>query len=257
MATFHQIKSYGAYWLTNVDEHSLHSPFFYDFYTKVVKANSEPVAIAEKLRASLLESNLSITVQDLGAGSVLTSPTRKVKDIAQISLSHQKFSALYARAIDYFHCQEVLELGTSLGINTLYLAQNKQTKVTTFEGAPTVAAIAQDTFTFAGVHAIQLIEGDLNTTLPGYLRSAGKIDFAFVDANHRYEAVMSYFENLLNASRESTILVFDDIHLNEGMERAWEAIKAHELVYATADLYRCGFVFLNPSLNRQHWILRF
>lgn len=257
MATFHQLKSYCSYWLLNVDEHSLHSPFFYDFYTKIVKATSAPFLTAEKLRANLLMSNLSVTVQDLGAGSVLASAERNVKDIANVSLSHQKFSALYARVIDHFQCKQVLELGTSLGINTLYLAQSKASIVTTFEGAPSIAEIARDTFKFANSKNIRLVEGNIGLTLPYYLRNTSKIDFAFVDANHRYEPTLSNFEHLLDASHEKTILVFDDIHLNKDMEQAWEEIKLHELVYATADLYRCGFVFLDPSLNRQHWILRF
>lgn len=257
MATLHQLKSYSSYWLLNVDEHSLHSPFFYDFYTKVVKATSEPLSYAETLRTNLLKSSLSIEVQDLGAGSVLGANQRSVKDIATVSLSNQKFSALYARVIDYFQCKQVLELGTSLGINTLYLAQSKLTRVTTFEGAATIAEIARDTFKFAASKNIKLIEGDIATALPYYLRNSPKIDFAFVDANHRYKPTLHNFEHLLDASHEKTILVFDDIHLNEEMEQAWEKIKEHELVYATADLYRCGFVFLDPSLNRQHWILRF
>lgn len=257
MATLHQLKSYCSYWLLNVDEHSLHSPFFYDFYTKVVKATSETHVTAEKLRADLLKSSLSITVQDLGAGSVISSPERWVKDIANISLSNQKFSALYARVIDHFQCKQVLELGSSLGINTLYLAQSKVTTVTTFEGAASIAEIARDTFKFANSKNIRLVEGDITTTLPYYLRNTPKIDFAFVDANHRYEPTLRNFEHLLDASHEKSILVFDDIHLNKEMEQAWKEIKEHELVYATADLYRSGFVFLDPSLNRQHWILRF
>lgn len=257
MSTLHQLKSYCSYWLLNVDEHSLHSPFFYDFYTKIVKARSEPSVIAEKLRADLLKSSLSITVQDLGAGSVLTSPERSVKDIANVSLSQKKFSALYARVISHFQFKQVLELGTSLGINTLYLAQSKTSTVTTFEGAESIAEIARDTFKFANSKNIRVVEGNINTTLPYYLHNTPKIDFAFVDANHRYEPTLLNFEHLLDASHEKTILVFDDIHLSKEMEQAWEEIQQHEMVYATADLFRCGFVFLDPSLNRQHWILRF
>jgi predicted O-methyltransferase YrrM len=257
VAAFHQLKSYLTYWFLNVDEHSLHSPFFYDFYTKVVKASNEPLAVAETLRQNLLSSNLTITVNDLGAGSVLNSPTRAVKDVAKTSLSTQKFSAIYARTIAHFQCKQVLELGTSFGINTLYLAHDNTTHVTTFEGAFAIAEIAKDTFRFSNTSNVRLIEGDITTTLPYYLRNTHKIDFAFVDANHRYEAVIRNFELLLDASHEKTILIFDDIHLNPEMEKAWKEIKANELVYATADLYRCGFIFLDPSLNRQHWILRF
>lgn len=240
-----------------MDEHSLHSPFFYDFYTKVVKQESQSFETIEKLRRELLSSKLEVSVNDLGAGSVLNSDTRKVSDIAGISLSPERYSQLYARTIEYFKCKHVLELGTSLGINTLYLGMTKNTRVFTFEGSPAITEIARDTFTFANAKNITLIEGNIDTTLPSYLANHGKIDFAFVDANHRYSAVMDYFNWLVDASHEKTVLVFDDIHLNSYMQKAWTAICKHELVYATADLYRCGFVFFEPSLNRQNWILRF
>jgi predicted O-methyltransferase YrrM len=255
--TFFQVKSFLSYWLHSVDEHSLHSPFFYDFYTKVVKPVSPPNALAEKLRSNLLKSDLTLTLTDLGAGSVVRSNTRKVSEIARTSLSPAKYSQLYARTLAYFHCKNCVELGTSLGINTLYLAASAETKVATFEGDTSIADMARDTFVFSRARNIQLIEGNIDDTLKPFLHDHTKIDFAFVDANHRYEAALDYFEKLVMASHDKTILVFDDIHLNAGMEKAWEKIQEHELVYGTADVYRCGFVFFDPSLTRQHWILQF
>ncbi len=257
MPTFFQLSSFLSYWLNSVDEHSLHSPFFYDFYTQVVKQVSPQNALAEKLRSNLLKSDLTLALNDLGIGSVITSNTRKVSDIARVSLSPAKYSQLYVRTLAHFKCKNCVELGTSLGINTLYLAEHKNTKVTTFEGANSVAEIARDTFSFSQANNIRLVEGNIDDTLLPSLRNHGKIDFAFIDANHRYEAVLDYFEKLVMAAHHKTVLVFDDIHLNEDMEKAWREIQAHELVHATADVYRCGFVFLDPSLARQHWILQF
>ncbi|GCC53377.1 class I SAM-dependent methyltransferase [Chryseotalea sanaruensis] len=257
MSKFFQAKAYLSYWLNCVDEHSLHSPFFYDFYTKVVKKNSIYNEEAERLRAQLLKSELTVDINDLGAGSVLKSKQRHVKDIAKHSLSNAKFSSLYSRVIQFYQCNQVIELGTCLGINTLYLASAKPTSLTTFEGADTLIGLAKDTFSFANVLNIKLIEGNIDETLESYLRANPKIDFAFVDANHRYDAVMRYFRFIMKASHNKTIIVFDDIHLNPGMEQAWSEIKKDSLVYATADLFRCGFVFLDPSLNRNHKVLRF
>lgn len=257
MPTFSQLTAYAHYWLHAVDEHSLHSPFFYDFYTRVVKGKTEPLVTAENLRNQLLNSNLKIEVTDLGAGSVVKGNTRLVRDIARHSVSPAKYSALYKRAIQFFACKNVVELGTSLGINTLYLAHAHAATVHTFEGAPAIAELARDTISFSQQKNIRLLEGNIDTTLPPFLASHHPIDFAFVDANHRYEAAVRYFELLLDASANHTVLVFDDIHLNLGMEQAWAEIKKHPLVHATADLYRCGFVFLDPSLTRQHWVLQF
>lgn len=257
MSKFFQAKAFLSYWLNCVDEHSLHSPFFYDFYTKVVKKNPTPNEAAERLRAELLNSTLTLDINDLGAGSVLKSKQRHVKDIARHSLSTNKFSALYSRVLAFYQCKQVIELGTCMGINTLYLADAHPTSLTTFEGADALVSLAKDTFSFAHAKGIKIVEGDIDETLENYLRTHPKIDFAFVDANHRYDAVMRYFRLILRASHEKTILVFDDIHLNPGMEQAWSEIKKDTLVYATADLFRCGFVFLDPSLNHNHKVLQF
>ncbi|MCE2732058.1 MAG: class I SAM-dependent methyltransferase [Cyclobacteriaceae bacterium] len=251
-----RLKAYLTYWLTCVDAHSLHSPFFFDFYQQVVAAKSKTIpAQAEHLRKQLQASSQQITFFDLGTYKNSNPRTTTLKKIAATSLSTSAFSKLYQRAIQHFKAKEVIELGTCFGINTLYLAHNPETHVTTFEGVPEIATIARDTFQFSGNTNITLIEGDINNTLPTHINACKTIDFAFVDANHRLEPCLAYFEFLLKKSTQQTVFVFDDIHHSAQMELAWQKIKEHPLVYGTADLYRCGFVFLDQSLNRQHWRL--
>jgi hypothetical protein len=155
--SFFQIKSYLSYWLDAVDEHSLHSPFLYDFYTRVVKAKASPIQGAEALRNKLLADKRTITVHDHGTGRKRTTQ-RVIKEIAKKSLSTWKFSALYLRIVQYYNCANIIELGTSLGINTLYLAASKKS-VTTFEGSDSVADIADLTFQFSEAKNINLICG--------------------------------------------------------------------------------------------------
>jgi len=150
----------------------------------------------------------------------------------------------------------IVELGTSFGINALYLSEAKGATVTTFEGAPAIADIAALTFEFAGKENIRLTVGNIDQTLPAFLQQVRQVDFVFIDANHMYGPTIRYFEWLLKKIHERSVLVVDDIHCSPGMERAWEEIKGHRLVYGSADLYRCGIVFFDPSLNKQHVILQ-
>ncbi|MEJ7676871.1 MAG: hypothetical protein WKG06_03140 [Segetibacter sp.] len=51
------------------------------------------------------------------------------------------------RIVNYYQANNIIELGTSLGITTSYLASaNLKGNVYTFEGAKQVAAIAKQTF---------------------------------------------------------------------------------------------------------------
>ncbi len=258
MSAFFKIKTYFNYWLDAVDEHSLHSPFLFDFYTKIIRRESIAVPVIESLRKQLSNDHREIEVRDFGAGSKhLSGQMRKISDITKISLSDVKFSTLYSRIVAYSKAKTIVELGTSLGINTLYLAQQPESKVYTFEGSPAIAEIASISFEFGGATNIELITGNLDTTLYSTLSRLPKIDLVFMDANHRYEPTLRYFESLLARSHHKTIFIVDDIHDTPEMEKAWIEIKKHPLVYTSADLFRCGILFLDPSLNKQHVVLRF
>lgn len=251
-----RVRSFLSYWLNAVDEHSLHSPFLFDFYTSVIKARSLPSQYSniERLRQELLRDHRSIQIVDFGSGSG-RKPTRTIAEIARVSLSTPKFSAIYDRLARYIQAKNIVELGTSLGINTLYLANSRDAKVTTFEGSPAVADLASLTFEFVNA-PVELIVGNIDHTLPQFLQRKEKIDLAFIDANHRFDPTIRYFEWLLEKTGEQSVIVLDDIHHSPEMVRAWQTVRSHRLVHASVDLYRCGIVFFDPSLNKQHVILQ-
>jgi predicted O-methyltransferase YrrM len=232
----------------------LHSPFFFEFYSKIVKAKSKPVAAAESLRKKLLQDHRTISVNDMGSKAGVYQT--KISAIAESSLSTSEFSSFYHRIINRFNCKTVIELGASLGINTLYLADKNDTNVHTLEGADEVCDLAELTFQFANARNIELIKGDIANTLPGLLQKVRKFDFALIDANHTYPATMKYFEQLLPRIHDKSVIVIDDIHYSAAMNEAWNEIRKHKLVYGSADLYRCGVLFFDPSLNKQHVILQ-
>jgi predicted O-methyltransferase YrrM len=255
---FFQVKTYLNYWLDSVNEHSLHSPFLYDLYTKVINVEPVPELAIEKLRFDLLKTHREIDVQDLGAKSRhFTGGKRKISEIAETSLSSVRLSSLYHRLAEYAEAKTIVELGTSFGLNTLYLAKKKGVKVYTFEGSESIAEVAEDTFKFAATKSIELIKGNINSTLYSTLSRIPKIDFALLDANHQYEATKKYFEELLMKVHHKSVMVIDDIHGNPGMNKAWKEICEHDLVHTTLDLYRCGILFFDPSLTKQHVVLQF
>ncbi len=250
-----QTKSYFSYWLDAVDEHSLHSPFFFDFYTQVVKDTGDRSSFLpiERLRRQLLSNTRSLEIKDLGTGGYTH---RRINKIARTSLTLPRYARLLSRLVNYMKAETVVELGTSLGITTLYLALPAKARVTTFEGCPQIAAMASLTFEFARAKNIRLLEGDIATTLPAWLQRVRRLDFVYIDANHRYDATMKYAHLLFPCVHEKSVIVIDDIHHSAGMERAWNELRQHDLVHASADLFRCGLLFFDPSLNKQHVILQ-
>lgn len=260
-AKFFQIKSFFTYWLDAVDEHSLHSPFLFDFYTNVLKKESpyQDLPLLTRVREKFENDHAIIDVTDFGAGSLkMKTSSRKISDIARISTTPEKYSKLYSRIIRHYNCRQILELGTSLGINTLYLAKaNKEVQVTTIEGSSQTARLAKQVFEENSIKNATVLEGNIDEILPSYLDAAEQIDFAFIDANHRLKPTLNYFEQILKKVHKESIVVLDDIHYSYEMEEAWKVLQTHKRVYSTIDLYRCGLIFFNPSLTKQNAVLQY
>ena len=263
-SSFQLAKKYIHYYLTasNGKGHGVHSPFVFEFITKILndKKQYECYASIEKLRQQLLQNKHIIEIEDFGAGSaVMKSNTRVIKNIAASSLKPKKYAQLLFRVVQHYKPEAILELGTSLGITSSYLAKaNEQGKVFTCEGSSTIASITKKNFEQLHIKNIRLTEGDFAKTLQPLLNEIDKVDLAFIDGNHRKEPTLEYFSNLLNHSTASTILIFDDIHWSEEMEDAWHQIQAHSSVTLTIDLFFIGIVFINPGIKeKQHFSIRF
>lgn len=258
MSKLHQFFSYLSYWLNEENEHSLQAPFIYDIYQKVIKQSGIQKASyskIESIRKQFIQSDKSIEVIDYGSGSSGKTNTRKISQIASNGISSRKYSQLFDHLIDYLEAEKIIELGTSLGINSLYLANHPDRKLTTFEGDTSLYAISEAVFEGNNKQNIKLIEGNINDTLPQYLESIDQFDLVFLDANHQYEPTVNYFQHLLNKAHDKTCFIFDDIHRSKGMEQAWEEVKNHYEVTLTIDLFQVGIVFINPEIRKQNYIL--
>lgn len=105
--------------------------------------------------------------------------TPRMQRLRQVTLEAAKFIALLAAGAPE---GSILEIGTSAGYSTLWLAlacRAVNRKLTTFEILPEKAALARETFRLAEVEdVVDLVEGDARTLL---IRR-DQIAFCFLDA---------------------------------------------------------------------------
>jgi predicted O-methyltransferase YrrM len=247
---------------SNGSGHGIHSPFVFSFIKEVLNKKNEGVWATkiENYRNQLFANKQTITILDLGAGAAQQShKIKKVAAIAKSALKSKKYSRLLNRMVAYFKPNAVLEMGTSLGITTCYLAQAMpNVKLVTMEGAPEVAKLAQSTFQNLGYSNIQLMVGNFNQSLPLYLNEIDQVGLVFIDGNHSFAPTMDYFNQLLSKSNQDSIFIFDDIHWSVEMENAWEAIKKDERVSLSIDLFYIGIVFLKKeNKEKENFIIRF
>lgn len=240
----------------------MHSPFVFQFILNVLnnKSNYRPPAEIESLRQQLLTDKREIEIQDLGAGSRTSySKRRTVQQLAKSAVKPPKYSRLLFRLAAHYKPQTLVELGTSLGITTSYLAAaNPAATITTIEGSPQIASIAKANFAKAQFSNIHQLIGNFDDVLPSVIHQLPSIDLAYIDGNHRYKPTINYFHQFLTKKHNDTILVFDDIHWSKEMEQAWTEIQQHDSVRCTLDIFFLGFVFFRSEFReKQHFTIRF
>jgi predicted O-methyltransferase YrrM len=173
--------------------------------------------------------------------------------VATTSLATPKMARLLYRLANHIKARQIVELGTSMGVTTMYLSKCVAATIYTFEGNASMVNIALTNFESSEAKNIVLVEGNINETLPEFVEVNRKLDFVLMDANHRYEPTVEYFSLVVERMTPGAIVVVDDIYQSNDMAKAWKEIRGHELVYGSIDLFRCGILFFDPSLNKQHY----
>jgi len=253
---WYRLKSFFAFYIHAVTKYNVQSPFLYDFVTYVLDTKKEFYAFQsiEEQRHRLRSLKKVIKIYDFGAGSSsLTLEKRKVSDIAYTALSGASKCRTLFNLVNHYNCRNILELGTSLGISSAYLASANQTsKVTTLEGDVNIARIAEEVHQLLGLKNINIVTGPFNNTLSGIIAKYDCIDMAFIDGHHLELPTLQYFEMIVSQCDNNSIVVVDDIYWSKDMTSAWNKIIENKKVTLSIDLYDIGIVFFRKELSKQH-----
>lgn len=223
-----------------------------------MKSNNGNAAIEEK-RKSYLKDRSKVFGSDLGAGSrLLKSSGQRISDIAAHGISSKKDCAFLSELIKMKQPKVSIELGTSLGIATSYLAKSsKQNFVHTFEGNNSLIQKARELFGQLNCENVDIHHGDIDEMLPRKLAQLDKIDFAVIDANHTHDAVLNYFDLLQEKISDTGIMIIDDIRWSPAMNRAWKNLISREAVSISIEFLNKGVLLFEKHLQKQHYTLSY
>lgn len=256
---FH-IKSYIRFLWNSKNEHAVHSPFVFQLITKCLydKKQYDEYGPLQKYRDALLANKDTIDVTDFGAGSrVFKSRKREISKIARTAGITEKRAKIVFRLVHYFKPENILEIGTSLGLATSALSLGyRDSSITTLEGCPETAAIASRQLELSGLSNINCVVGEFESYLQQQQPSANSYQLVYFDGNHQKKATLHYFDLLLPTANNNTVWIFDDIHWSSEMEQAWETIKKHPKVTVTIDTFQWGIVFFRTEQPKQHFVIR-
>jgi predicted O-methyltransferase YrrM len=181
---------------------------------------------------------------------------------AQIAITGKdKYSAvmlhLLAKAQQATH---LIELGACAGLSAAYMAAvSSIVKLWTVEGAPNLAAIAEQT-----LHPWQakasVFTGHFDDAIDSLApQHQGLWDFAYIDGHHEKIATIHYFNRLLPYLAPNAMVVFDDISWSQDMRDGWKEL-ANRVEFSDAiDFGSIGVCILKtmPSAEKpRQWNLQ-
>ena len=239
--------------------HGIHSPFVFNLISKIFrsKINQSLVSKVEQITRKMKSDKRLILVNDPGYKSV-KSEIRKVSDIARRSTASPKYGRLLSNMAANFGKPLIIELGTSLGISTLYMALScKDAKIITIEACKKTAAMARLNFIEAGLNNITVFEGSFDEMLFKLSITNVNPGLIFINGTHQKEAVLKYFNKLSEISDSKTVFIIDDIYYSKEMADAWEELKSNKKVSVSVDIFSMGILFLRDGISHNSYVIRY
>jgi predicted O-methyltransferase YrrM len=257
------IREYILYFLTarHFKGYGLHSPFIFQLYRKVIskKDDEKLTGLKKYLRYLKKVKTLVSCDEDPGAGSVYGGKeTEKLNRLIKQSSVPHKYGRILYNLVKFYQPMNILELGTSVGISTLYLASaNEKARIWTIEGCKNKQLIARENIQILGLQNVYFYNNRFDEVLPRVLYQMPSVDMVFMDGDHRRANTVNYFELILDYVHNNTIVVIDDIHWSGDMEEAWKEIWIENHVRVTVDLFRRGIVFFKKELSAESFKIRY
>lgn len=249
-----RIQSYLQYYWRSKDNHYLHSPFAFGWYQRM-KTPIEPSVLKtiEQYRKNLDQSSENFILEEHGESKSIPISHR----YRQTSISHD-YGQLIHQTAAYIHASSFLELGTSLGVSTAYLARaNSNIHGKTIDYQKSAKEFASREFQKMGWENVEFIVGSFESVLPTLLSKENPMDVVFIDGDHSYAATVQNTIAILPSLSSHAVIILDDIRWSPEMYRAWEELKGRAEFKISIDFGRMGLLFhVDHKTVKQDFVLR-
>jgi len=246
----HQLKA--------VNAHGLHSPFMYNLYKSAFRCKgNKPLKKEYKAAFKSLHTFYRTFpkqhVQSIGAVTKVmhTAPSELLK---QTKLN-AKDSLLLAKMIKHLSLTKGLELGTSVGLSSVFFG-SRLTSWTTIEGNSEVFKWFKSFLEKNPTENIVHKQANFNDFFKVH-NTGEAFDFVFIDGDHTLSATLENIERVKPLLSDNALVVLDDISWTSEMYTAWEKIKNDPFFGYTAETNRLGFLFKRDVHVKQHFFLRY
>ncbi len=242
------------YYLSAKNKYQIHSPFIVDFYNNVIEDDRHYYAFdeVETLRKKIEASDMELETKTYGQPSKVKRVNRISKMVKKVSAPPWKGKFLF-RLSKWYQPKYIVELGTNLGIGSLYLHLGKASApMFTIEGNPNLVKLSRQHFKALNVHKIEIIEGLFADRLNEVLSKVDNKALIYVDGHHDGSALISYTNEIHSHCKEyeQYCLCLDDINWSDSMRKAWATLKEDKRWQFSVDLYHSGLLFYNTNQRK-------
>ncbi len=258
----HQIQSFLRYRMKAKGLHALHSPFVFDFASKVLhdKTDFPEYKLLDDGQKALLADFMDYANSDLYAKTLDGKPCRDASQIEELkeqgkqALGQQK---LLFRISNYLRPNNILDIGTINGLNTFALGLgNPQAKIVGMTNCAASAEIVEKNLHLAGRTEFQIKIQDFDDVLEASIFEFNSFDLIFFSKNNSHAFILEIVEQYIDKLNDNSLVIFEAIYRSKEMTKAWKQIKNHPKVSLSMDLYHFGLIFFKSGIIKQHFVLR-
>ncbi len=231
------------------------------FNSYILKKNIKEKSfyIANKYRKELLKDKTLIKITDFGAGSKKNKKNiRMIKNIAKISGSKAKFGLFIQKLIKYFDIKYALEMGTSLGITSIFMAYaSDNLQIDGIEACPEIAGFLNFKRKERNIENLNIINNNFDLVFENNELGNKNYDLIYIDGNHRGEYLLKYFKILKEKHCSNPcIIIIDDINWSNDMYQAWKDLTKLKSA-SFLNFYRFGVIFLGYNFKHGVFNVKF
>ncbi len=246
-------RRYLHYRFNAVGKHVLHSPFIFKLYYEVIiPSKTYRISSIENIRKRMHKDHRELEVVDFKTGS---NTIVSVAGVAKRSVSTKKFSAFLSLLIRHLKVESVMETGTSVGVNALYMAYNAE-KLVSIEGSMSLASIARKNIECSKTRNIEIINSDLYQSLESEI-VRNKPQLYFLDADHRSSSIAFCIDLILKHTPDTKCIIIHDIYWSKDMYEMWKKLVEDPRFSLSIDIFQAGILFPKLDMEKQHFTLRF
>lgn len=245
------LKAFLTYYQQALGAHGIHSPFVFELWNKVIVPSKKfRFQHIETFKKELRSRKEEISFKDFKNDKLLVET---VGSLARASLSSSRFSSFLFHLLRYQKTSTALETGTSLGINSSYMAKGCQNLIT-IEGNDSIAKLATSNLASLGSTNTVVIKKDVSQGI-GDLLTLHQPEVIFLDADHRSSTTRKLIDEIKNCESVHTIVIHD-IYWSIDMNNFWNEMVSDDYFSCSIDLFQAGVLF-KKDMEKQHFVLKF